>query len=122
MHSDHPEQPLAKRRQVLDAEVSTWKRWLHWVAKSVRTQLGTTIGLDDLVSCGWVALLEAEERFDPNRGVSFQTFAYPAVQGAMRTGAAQMSLLGRRTRMQAVAAPMLAGEEAENLSGFNARL
>jgi RNA polymerase sigma factor FliA len=39
--------------------------------------------LDDLVSCGLVALLEAVDRFDPTRGASFEHYAWTRVQGAI---------------------------------------
>jgi RNA polymerase sigma factor for flagellar operon FliA len=38
---------------------------------------------DDLVAVGVEALLRAAERFDPERGVPFGTFAYLRVRGAM---------------------------------------
>jgi RNA polymerase sigma factor FliA len=38
---------------------------------------------DDLIAIGTEALLRAAERFDPSRGVSFGTFAYLRVRGAM---------------------------------------
>jgi RNA polymerase sigma factor FliA len=39
--------------------------------------------IDDLVSAGTIALLEAADRYDPERPVSFATFAYPRIRGAM---------------------------------------
>ncbi len=39
--------------------------------------------LDDLVAVGVEALLRAAQRFDPERGVPFGTFAYLRVRGAM---------------------------------------
>jgi len=39
--------------------------------------------MDDLVAVGVEALLRAAERFDPDRGVAFGTFAYLRVRGAM---------------------------------------
>jgi RNA polymerase sigma factor for flagellar operon FliA len=42
--------------------------------------------MDDLIAIGTEALLRAFERFDPRRGVSFGTFAYLRVRGAMCEG------------------------------------
>ena len=39
--------------------------------------------MDDLVSVGTIALIEAADRYDPGRRVSFATFAYPRIRGAM---------------------------------------
>jgi RNA polymerase sigma-B factor len=40
--------------------------------------------LEDLVQVGAVGLIKASDRFDPDRGVSFSTFATPAVEGEIR--------------------------------------
>ena len=52
------------------------------VARKYRLDL-CHLDLDDLVSIGAEALLEAARRFDPSRRASFVTFAYYRVQGAM---------------------------------------
>src|SRR6476660_1265380 len=39
--------------------------------------------LDDLVSCGLVALIQAVERFDPSRGVAFAQYAAMRITGAI---------------------------------------
>ena len=36
---------------------------------------------EDLVSAGMIGLIEAVDRFDDGRGVSFGTFAYPRIKG-----------------------------------------
>lgn len=45
--------------------------------------LGSHMSFDDLVQIGWVGMLEARERWEPDRGVSFWTFASLRVAGAM---------------------------------------
>ncbi len=40
----------------------------------------TRMDFDDLFQEGCIALLEAEEKFDPDRGVRFSTFAYWAIK------------------------------------------
>jgi RNA polymerase sigma-B factor len=40
--------------------------------------------VEDLIQEGYLGLLRAIDSFDPARGVTFATFAYPAVSGAMR--------------------------------------
>ena len=40
--------------------------------------------LDDLIQVGMLGVLKAAERFDPELGVSFTTFAIPTVMGELR--------------------------------------
>ena len=47
-----------------------------------RASLGTST-LDDLVSVGVLGLMESVDRFDPSRGVPFETFARHRVRGAI---------------------------------------
>lgn len=39
--------------------------------------------VEDLESCGVMGLIEAVDKFDPEQGVAFETFAYHRVRGAM---------------------------------------
>jgi RNA polymerase sigma factor (sigma-70 family) len=50
---------------------------------SRRSRRSSAVDFDDLVQAGTVALLEARERFDPEYGVSFRSFAKKRVVGAM---------------------------------------
>ena len=52
-------------------------------ADRIRTKLPREIELDDLISAGSVGLIDAIRAFDPERGVKFETFCIPRVQGAM---------------------------------------
>lgn len=56
---------------------------VKYVAGRLRTRLPDTVEYADLVSDGIIGLMEAIERFDPERGLSFQTFAVPRIRGAM---------------------------------------
>ncbi len=52
---------------------------------------GTPLQYSDLVQQGMVGLLQAIDRFDPQRGHRFETFAQPRVEGAMLDGLAVYS-------------------------------
>ena len=53
--------------------------------------------IDDLVSCGTVGLIQAADRFDPTRGVSFKTYAELVIKGAIRDGVSRgTNWFGRR--------------------------
>jgi RNA polymerase sigma factor (sigma-70 family) len=43
------------------------------------------IDQDDLLQEGYCGLLKAYDRYDPNRGITFMTYAYPWVYSAMQT-------------------------------------
>lgn len=49
----------------------------------IRAKLPREIQLDDLISAGTVGLIDAIRNFDPDRGVKFETFCVPRVEGAM---------------------------------------
>ncbi|HTX30568.1 MAG TPA: sigma-70 family RNA polymerase sigma factor [Solirubrobacteraceae bacterium] len=57
---------------------------LPLVRAIARRYAGRGEALDDLIQVGAVALVRASDRFDPERGVSFATFAAPAVEGEIR--------------------------------------
>ena len=56
---------------------------VKYVAGRVRTRLPANVEYADLVSDGIIGLMDAIERFDPARGLTFQTFAVPRIRGAM---------------------------------------
>lgn len=57
------------------------------VTKIARKWLGRGVDFLDLVQEGNIGLLVAYEKFDPNRGVKFITFAYPYVKKHIREAA-----------------------------------
>jgi RNA polymerase sigma factor for flagellar operon FliA len=65
------------------------------MATRIKEQLPREIELDDLIAYGIQGLLEAAERYDPRHGVSFTTFAYYRVRGAMFDGLRRMGWLPR---------------------------
>ena len=56
---------------------------VKYVAGRLRTRLPDNVEYNDLVSDGIIGLMDAIERFDPDRGLTFQTFAVPRIRGAM---------------------------------------
>jgi len=53
------------------------------------------IELDELIACGNVGLVEAAERYEPRYGVTFQTFAYYRIKGAVYDGLRKMGPMSR---------------------------
>lgn len=52
-------------------------------AERIRAKLPNEIELDDLISAGSFGLIDAVSAYDPGRGVKFETFCIPRVQGSM---------------------------------------
>ncbi len=61
-------------------------RYLHlvrYVVSRLPVTLPISIAPEDLVSYGTMGLMEAVERFDPNRGLKFETYAVTRIRGAI---------------------------------------
>lgn len=71
---------------------------VKYVAGRMRSRLPHTVDQDDLVSDGVLGLMDAIERFDPDRGLSFQTFAVPRIRGAIIDGLRTMDFVPRSVR------------------------
>ncbi len=58
-----------------------------WLVKHLAGRLAIRLpafmGQEDLESCGVFGLLEAVEKFDPDMGIDFETYAYRRVRGSM---------------------------------------
>jgi RNA polymerase sigma factor for flagellar operon FliA len=65
------------------------------IARKVKKTLTAAIDHEDLVGYGSKGLVEAAERFDPAQGVSFATFAYYRIRGAMFDGLRTMGWYSR---------------------------
>ena len=65
------------------------------VARKLKKQITARIDFDDLVGYGSKGLIEAAERFDPQHGVAFSTFAYYRIRGAMLDGLRTMGWYSR---------------------------
>ena len=65
------------------------------IARKVKKAVSATIDFEDLVGYGAKGLVEAAERFNPAQGVSFGTFAYYRIRGAMFDGLRTMGWYSR---------------------------
>ena len=86
---------------------------VKYVAGRMRSRLPHTVEQDDLVSDGVLGLMDAIERFDPSRGLTFQTFAVPRIRGAIIDGLRAMDFVPRsvRDKVRAVQQATVALEE-----------
>ncbi len=91
-----------------DAEfVEEYRPLVASIAHKLRAAFDLRAEMDDLIAEGMAGLLEAKSRFDPSRGVQFNTFAYYRIRGAMIDSIRRDSNLSRRAhrkRQEALAA------------------
>jgi RNA polymerase sigma factor for flagellar operon FliA len=73
--------PLARDRLIVH-----YSPLVKFVAGRVGAGLPNSVDPGDLVSAGVFGLIDAVERFDPERGVKFETFAVPRIRGAVFDG------------------------------------
>jgi RNA polymerase sigma factor for flagellar operon FliA len=67
-------------------------------ARRIAIRTGLKSAFDDLWSAGALGLLEAAPRYDPARGVTFETFVEHRIRGAMLDELRRMDHLPRRLR------------------------
>jgi len=97
-----------------------WNRWLKrknaaardhlivhysplvkFVAGRVGAGLPSSVDAGDLIGSGVFGLIDAIERFEPDRGVKFETFAVPRIRGAIYDGLRQLDWVPRSVRSRA---------------------
>jgi RNA polymerase sigma factor FliA len=59
---------------------------VKYVAGRLRSGLPQSVDSADLVSEGVMGLIDAVEKFEPERGLQFQTYAVPRIRGAILDG------------------------------------
>ncbi|HET7267213.1 MAG TPA: RNA polymerase sigma factor FliA [Oleiagrimonas sp.] len=70
-------------------------------ALALQVRLPAGVDLDDLIQAGTLGLLDALQRFDPQAGASFATFASQRIRGAMIDELRSRDWLPRSVRRQA---------------------
>jgi RNA polymerase sigma factor for flagellar operon FliA len=66
-------------------DIDQYLPWVTKIAKSVayRNTLSRHLDYKELIGAGWKGLSDAEKTFDPNKGVTFKTFAQLRIKGCM---------------------------------------
>lgn len=75
-----------KTKKDLNAREQLILRYIHlvkYVAGRLAVSLKGYFEVDDLVSAGIYGLINAVDRFDPDRGIRFETFALARIRGAI---------------------------------------
>jgi len=68
------------------------------VLSRMKVNLITHLDKDDMESAGIISLIQSLDRFDLNRGVKFETFAYRRIQGGILDYLRQIDYLSRSSR------------------------
>jgi RNA polymerase sigma factor for flagellar operon FliA len=71
---------------------------VKYVAGRVRSGLPQSVDPADLVSEGVIGLMDAIEKFEPERGLQFQTYAVPRIRGAIIDSIRSADWVPRSTR------------------------
>lgn len=92
-----PENQTAAQTAFADRDelVERYRPYVYSIAKQVLHTFPVKIDFEELVGYGMIGLLEAAERYDPRRKVSFVTFSYYRIKGAIFDGLRQMGILTR---------------------------
>lgn len=89
------DQPAANDTRADDEE---HLKMVRRIAGSMVRHLPAHVERDELVSLGYMGLVEAHKRFDPKRGVPFGAFAAMRVRGAMLDWLRQLDPISRDER------------------------
>lgn len=72
-------QRVAERNQVILDHLPQ----IRFIAQRMAMRLPPEVQIEDLISSGVIGLLDAYEKFDPSKGVSFKTYASVRIRGAI---------------------------------------
>lgn len=104
----------AKAPNLNDEAIKKFMPMVRAIARRISTKLPRHYDIEDLVSDGVMGLLAAHERFDPERGVKFETFATYYIKGAILDNLPKLPTVPKNKQVQA--AEEMAQAEGE-LSG-----
>ncbi|MCK5688548.1 sigma-70 family RNA polymerase sigma factor [Myxococcota bacterium] len=75
--------------------IEKYMPYVRSIAGKIKKTVAKEIDFDDLVEYGMIGLLEAADRFDPEKGANFMTFAYYRIRGAIYDGLRGMGWMSR---------------------------
>ena len=74
---------------------------VKFVAGRIGAGLPSSVDVGDLIGSGVFGLMDAIDRFEPERGLKFETFAVPRIRGAIYDGLRQLDWVPRSVRSRA---------------------
>lgn len=106
-YKDHEEFDLwreyrdLRTREVRDFLVEKYSPLVKYVAGKVAIGMPQNVEFDDLVSYGSFGLLDAIEKFDPDRNIKFKTYAMTRIRGAIFDELRSIDWIPRSIRQKA---------------------
>ncbi len=106
-YKDHEEIELwreyrrTKNREIRDFLVEKYSPLVKYVAGKVAIGMPQNVEFDDLVSYGSFGLLDAIEKFDPDRDIKFKTYAMTRIRGAIFDELRSIDWIPRSIRQKA---------------------
>lgn len=91
-------------RETRDRLILHYSPLVKYVAGRVLSRLPKAVDQADLVSYGILGLIDAIEKFDPARGIKFETYAVPRIRGAILDELRSIDWVPRSVRAKARAA------------------
>jgi RNA polymerase sigma factor for flagellar operon FliA len=85
-------------RDARDRLVMQYSPLVKFVAGRVRSGLPPSVDQNDLVSDGVIGLMDAIDKFEPERGLQFQTYAVTRIRGAIVDGLRSSDWVPRSVR------------------------
>ncbi len=70
-------------KDALGSLMNAWLPFLHKVLGRITIRLPSYVQVEDLLQVALLGLCEAIERFEPERGMPFESFAYHRIRGAI---------------------------------------
>ncbi len=104
-----------KSSVIRDKIIRQYMPLVKYVAGKVSTGLPASIEYDDLVGFGQFGLLDAINKFDPEKGVKFKTYAVTRIRGAIFDEMRQLDWVPRSVRQKSK-------EIEDTISGLESRL
>lgn len=98
------------KRTLDNAAIKQYMPMVRAIARRISTKLPRHYDMEDLISDGVMGLMAAAERFDPERGVKFETFATYYIKGAILDNLPKLPTVPKSQRAQAA----MAQAQAEN--------
>jgi RNA polymerase sigma factor FliA len=78
--------------------VAEYLPYVNRIVNRIATHLPPTVEVNDLINVGIIGLIQAIERYDPNRDNKFMTYAVFRIKGAVLSELRSRDFLGRTTR------------------------